>query len=272
MVGSDLARAYVTADYDFTLRTSLTNRVDPTSKTLLSEETRSSEAPGIVSSAGGATGTGGNIGFGATNAAVPDGTAVPTGNSTTKDKSAEYTASREQIQSVEDAPVLRKLSVAVVVDEGLADRAAEIESMVKAAVGFQADRSDVFSFNTAPLVALSAAEQEGEVVEGEVAPVEGSNPLLEKGLKWGLEVISALAFIVLLFKTLKGSSLPAAAAAAASAGATGEGGASAGNRNSNEPDPEALARAQIEELVRTDPRRVGQILSSWASETVGAGR
>jgi hypothetical protein len=31
-------------------------------------------------------------------------------------------------------------------------------------------------------------------------------------------------------------------------------------------DPEALARAKIEELVRTDPRRVGEILSRWAGE------
>ena len=32
-------------------------------------------------------------------------------------------------------------------------------------------------------------------------------------------------------------------------------------------DPELLARAQIEELVRSDPRRVGEILSRWADET-----
>jgi hypothetical protein len=39
-------------------------------------------------------------------------------------------------------------------------------------------------------------------------------------------------------------------------------------------DPEALARAQIDELIRTDPRRVGEVLSRWAEEgaAVRAGR
>jgi hypothetical protein len=36
-------------------------------------------------------------------------------------------------------------------------------------------------------------------------------------------------------------------------------------------DPALLARAQIDELVRSNPRRVGEILSRWASEeTAGA--
>jgi len=33
-----------------------------------------------------------------------------------------------------------------------------------------------------------------------------------------------------------------------------------------EADPELLARARVEELVKSDPRRVGEILSRWASE------
>ena len=40
-------------------------------------------------------------------------------------------------------------------------------------------------------------------------------------------------------------------------------------------DPEVLARAQVEELVRTDPERVTDILKQWATATermVSSGR
>ena len=36
-------------------------------------------------------------------------------------------------------------------------------------------------------------------------------------------------------------------------------------------DPEVLARRQVEELLESDPEKVGEILSSWAREETSVG-
>jgi len=92
-------------------------------------------------------------------------------------------------------------------------------------------------------------------------------------LQRGVEIAAALVFALLLLSSLRGSKRSAAAAAPAGDGAT------AGHTTARVPvggpgepmvDPETLARAQIEELVRSDPRRVGEILSRWAGEGAAA--
>lgn len=77
----------------------------------------------------------------------------------------------------------------------------------------------------------------------------------------GVEIAAAVAFLALLFTSLRGSRKSTVNGDAAETSATAGSG-------SAEPsiDPEALARAQIEELVRTDPRKVGEILSRWVDE------
>jgi hypothetical protein len=97
--------------------------------------------------------------------------------------------------------------------------------------------------------------------------------MLEMLLERGVEIASALVFLFLLITSLKGSKKGGAAAPSTVSGARSSGGGGGGSSGGSggesgdaSVDPEVLARAQIEELVRTDPRRVGEILSRWIDE------
>jgi hypothetical protein len=95
--------------------------------------------------------------------------------------------------------------------------------------------------------------------------------MLEMLLERGVEIASALVFLFLLITSLKGSkkggaAAPSTVSGARSSGGGGSSGGSGGESGDASVDPEVLARAQIEELVRTDPRRVGEILSRWIDE------
>jgi len=124
------------------------------------------------------------------------------------------------------------------------------------------------------------AGDQDELAEGEQgAEADGPgepNPALELFLTRGVEIVAALAFVVMLFLALRGGKKPrkgraaggAGAGATSAAGGMGGSGAGAGGLEipDEEIDPVLLARTQIEEIVRTDPRRVGEILSRWASD------
>ena len=79
------------------------------------------------------------------------------------------------------------------------------------------------------------------------------SPMMETLLRRGVEIVTALVFLALLFKSLRSSSK---AADEDSAVAKPEDGI----------DPELLARAHVEELLKSDPEKIGSILSSWARD------
>jgi flagellar biosynthesis/type III secretory pathway M-ring protein FliF/YscJ len=202
--------------------------------------------------------------FGNESAAVP---AVASSSmpsvSKTKDNKTTYEASRSRTQTVRTVPRLERLYVSLVLDESLAARKTEIQKIVEAAVGFDAERQDVIGVTTTAFVApdVATGEPAGQGTTPGTAPVEDEGPsaMTQLLIERGVEIAAAVAFLALLFTSLRGSRK--ASAEAASAGtATGS--------SSSEPsiDPEVLARAQIDELVRTDPRKVGEILSRWVDE------
>jgi flagellar biosynthesis/type III secretory pathway M-ring protein FliF/YscJ len=96
-------------------------------------------------------------------------------------------------------------------------------------------------------------------------------------LQHGVELLAATVFLFIALKTLKGSKRGTLTAAHGS-GAPPSGlavhsvrrGLSAHEPDDVEPDPELIARMRVEELVRSDPRRVGEILSRWATENTKA--
>ena len=83
----------------------------------------------------------------------------------------------------------------------------------------------------------------------------------------------------MLFLSLKGKKTKGGADADSKAGAKGVTPGTGGGSNAatgggldiaDEIDPALLARTQIAELVKTDPRRVGEILSRWADDRTTA--
>ena len=73
-----------------------------------------------------------------------------------------------------------------------------------------------------------------------------------------IEIVAALAFVFVLVKSLKRSARPSAASAEARA--------ALGAAPEKDVDLDVLARAHVDELLRTNPEKVGQLLSRWAKD------
>lgn len=250
----------VTSDWNFDQQLVVDDRIDPETVQLSSEK-RESKTP-----QGGSSGVGGPAGV-ASNLANPDQEQdgfAPVSKpieATESDEKAVFDASRTRSQTVTTAPRLARLSVSLMIDESLSAKRDEIVEIVKAAVGFDPDRKDFIGVSTT----LFASEELVLDDSGNPVPATGEAPAEESGgtmevlMTRGVEIVAALGFVVMLLLSLKAPK--SAPAPGTTQNADGE-----AVPGLDEPDPSLLARAQIEELVKSDPRRVGEILSAWARE------
>ena len=284
--GRDRAYVTVTSEWNTDQSTTLSESLDGEPRELEVTKTASSTpvggpaAPGAA--AGGVPGASSNAaqGFGIENAAVGSEPSLANAESSTSDERTIYTVPRSRTQTVRTLPQLVRLNVGLVLDASLEAKRDEIRTLVAAAVGLDEKRKDVLGVSVVDLAAAhpDPAEDTGEPAEALDTGSEAPSPTLELLLQRGVEIAAALVFAVLLLGSLRGSKKAAAAVADAPGGArsTSAGGgthaasAHAGGPGEPQVDPEALARAQIEELVKSDPRRVGEILSRWAGEGAAA--
>jgi len=271
--GERRALVTVNSEWDNDQSTTVAEVFDPETITLSSERRTTKTPVDAAVGVGGVPGTSSNLapddGFGTENAAVPQvaGGAAPGATSETSDERTTYDTARSRTQTVRTAPRLERLSVSLVIDDSLTEKRDEIVELVKAAVGFDSNRKDVIGVSTTSFaVAPEAADEGGEGGAAAAPAAPGApNRAVELLLTRGVEIVAALAFALVLLKSLKGGEKrsPARSRSTEPAQAGGVGAA--------EPDPALLARAEIDELVRSDPRRVGEILSRWANEeTAGA--
>ncbi len=203
--------------------------------------------------------------FGATNAAIPPVTTPSTTESmaTTSESSKNSVVGRETSLERTNAPKLERMSVSLFLDESQRDRLKDLESSVKASVGFNAERDGFSSMVTA--FASVKRDDKGQIVPPPApAEVSAPNRTMEMLLQRGIEIGAAVAFLFLLFKTLKGANKSKTSSQTVTPDGAGM----------DERSLELLAKTEIEELVKSDPQRVSSILSRWAAEeeTVGAGR
>lgn len=295
--GPRKALVTVTSQWNYDHSTTVDEKVDPETVAIQVDTKETSAPVGALNATGGAAGVTSATPneFGNETAPVPNetsGAATPVSAAVatrTKDNRTTYEASRTRTETVRTTPRLERMSVALVIDESLAAKKAEIQKIVEAAVGFDSGRQDTIGVTTTSLSVPEAVAADGTLPDGttpEEAPAEepGLSPMMETLLQRGVEIVSALAFLGLLATSLKGSKkgapgagaghAPALAGAGAPAGTSGGSAGSPALVNADgsamEVDPEVLARAQIEELVRTDPRRVGEILSRWVDEKATA--
>jgi flagellar M-ring protein FliF len=167
------------------------------------------------------------------------------------------------------SPTLGRLSVSLFLDDSLQERLQSAEQSVKASVGFDAERGDLFSSLVTPFASLPRDESGALLPPEKPEPLEAPSPMLEMLLGRGVEIAAGLAFLFVLLRALKGAR--AAGATKGAGAASGQGGATLAEEL-DEIEVERLARARVEELLRSDPDKVGSILSRWAAEEVGAGR
>ncbi|MEO0650960.1 MAG: flagellar M-ring protein FliF C-terminal domain-containing protein [Planctomycetota bacterium] len=280
--GPDKARVSVRTEWDLTRQTTVAALSDPKGTTIY-EETSETKTPQFGPQAvGGNAGSPGNLLDPASETITADGALdartgsappqVQPQTASTKDKRAEYEPSKTVTQTVRSTPVLERMSISLFLDSSLSAEEERLVGAVKGVVGFVETRDRFESaittfYSDAPEPVL---DENGEPipVEEEVAEPSAPDPMVELLLTRGVEIVSALAFVVLLFVSLKGAKHAGAAQAEeeASAAAAAGGPGGAGGLADEEIDPELLAIRQVEQLLETDPERVGKILSSWARE------
>lgn len=255
ILGANKARVSVSSEWDYA---QTTTSKEMTEKGAIVQETKTSQERPLGSSSAASNAVGLSANVLAPNAENPG--AQPVAAEPLVEKSSEerkdYEPSRSKEERVRLTPELKRLSVALFLDESIDPLQKEaLETAIKASVGYDAARDAFSSVVLAFAVPPATEEAEGEAV---VEPTKPS-PMMEMLLQRGVEIASALVFLVLLAKSLKGPK-KGVEVAAGGEGGTGETTAAAAV------DPELLARAQIDELLRSDPSKVGEILSRWARE------
>jgi flagellar M-ring protein FliF len=253
ILGANKARVHVSSEWDFT-RSTLREET-PVKSLVTLESKKNSEKP--VGSAGGTA-----VGVSA-NTLDPDLPNAPQVGTTpgsyllekTSEEKKEYSPSVTREEVVRFVPEMKRLSVALFLDRSVGEDHAKLEEAIKAAVGFDEERGDTFSSVVLPFVTSVEPAPGVPPAAATVAPAEkGSlDPLLDMLLRRAIEIASALVFLVLLWKTLKGAKKAQASSVQTSTGASPV-------------DTELLARAQVDELLKSDPAKVGEILSRWARE------
>lgn len=273
ILGPNKARVSVRSEWNWERSTSHTETASGKGA-LVSEMTTSSEMPvGSEGTVGGVPGITSNLATEGQSDA-PDSAAKPAAALSKKsEETRQYEPTIATEERVRFAPVLERLSVAVYLDDGIDDGlVASLEQTIKRSVGFTEGR-DAFDSARVPFSLDEPVATEGQEA-GSVTdePSSEGNPLVETLLGRGVEILTAAVFIGLLLKSLKSGSKTITPVATKRK----EGGrtvvADAALTREDDVDPELLARVQVEELLKHDPERVGEILTSWAlsDETSGA--
>lgn len=249
--GPDLAHVVVTSSWKQEEVESVKETVDPKNKAVVSETSSKTSSPTSIASASSGF-AGGASGFvEGPDASSASETAVA--NSTTSESTKSTIVGRGSEMRRSHAPHLERLSLSLFLDESLKQSLASVEAAVKSAVGFDAARGDSFSAMTAPFAGVTR-DGEGKVVPPVATVVEAPSRMLELLTRRGVEIAVAGALLFLLFKVLRGGKRTAAAPE---------------QRPENVDEDrwiEMLARTRVEDLAKTDPERLGEILSRWAAE------
>jgi flagellar M-ring protein FliF len=252
--GTEIARVVVTSSWSQEEIESVKETVDPRNKVVVSETSSKSSTPSSVSA--------GPSGFAGTASSLLDGPGAGGGsdatvaNSTTSESTKSTAIGRETQLRRSHTPRLDRLSVSLFLDASLKSSQAEVEAAVKSAVGFDAARGDSFASMTAPFVGVER-DAEGNLVPRVETPVEAPSRIVEMLMERGVEIAVAGALLFLLFRALRGAKNATKAADA---------------RPDNVDEErwiEMLARSRVEDLVKTDPERLGEILSRWADDGQG---
>ncbi len=282
-LGKGMAHVTVNSEWTYDELESIVESALPESSAPYYQSTTKAATQGGASLGGGPAGVSSNIvqDFGNENAAIGAGGGAAAENRESKETRSVVGRSTEHRRV--RTPRITRLSVALVADESVTTNPAQLEAMVKAAVGFEEKRGDQFEAFTTSLASVARDAEGNPILPEEPAPVEPPNAYLELAIEHGVEVVAALAFVFVLMRSLKGAGAARRAAAGEASGqgadaddeltpAPGQRLAVPAPRLLNEEelaaiDPEVLARAQVEELVRSDPERVTDILKKWATET-----
>src|SRR5688572_3371885 len=235
--GPDKAYVTVTSQWDTDQTTTVSESVDGEPREVEVSKTESrtpsgSSAPGP----GGLAGAASNLAqdFGVENAAVPELASAAQPEALTRDERTTWENPKTTTQTVRFLPRLARLSVGLVIDRSLEPERDAIRELVRASVGLDEKRKDELGVTVTDVAAAHPAEDGADAAPA--AEESGPSPTVELLLERGVEIAAGLAFVVLLFASLRGSKRGAGAAQRS---------APAAARAAPELDAELMARVQI---------------------------
>lgn len=276
--GPGMAYVVLSSDWRYEERERVKESYDPKNLvTLEKTESKTTTPSGASSGSGGAT----DIDLtspGASSAPSAAGTTGASGSVAAEAKTSETKTSSAAGKETEllrtSTPTLTRMTISLFLDESLqekfkdAERLAGLENNVKNAVGFD-ERRDTFASMFTPFASI-ARDDKGVVVPPPKPEVESApSPMIELLVERGVEIAAALVFLFVLLKALKSTPRAAASKAgvAVTVDANGVETIEAPVLDQNDPKYlEMLAKRQIEELVKTEPEKVGSMLSRWISD------
>ncbi len=280
LVGTGNVRAQVVADLDFTVKEETREDYDPESTVVRSETVSERQRSGGSDAARGIPGALSNQPPEAGGVAPEEGedaaaTAVNTSREATRNFEVDKTVSRV----IAPTGAIRRLSVAVLIDDGAAageaaegadggeagglgdEDIARMTALVKEAVGFDEERGDSVQVINAPF------QPAPEVAEPEGPPIWQQPQVLAIGRQvLGAALVLALGFGVLR-PMLRGivQSHQQSSPQLAAAGGAGTLGAAA------QPQPQLSYEQKIaaaKNITTYDPARVAQVVKKWVAEDV----
>jgi flagellar M-ring protein FliF len=248
--GSELAHVVVNSIWKQEELETVKESIDPKSKVVVSETSNKTSTGGSAPTTASVPPGAGSNATGDAGGGSSDSSA---GKSTTNESSKTTIVGRETQLRRSRTPHLEHMSLSLFLDESLKARQTEVEAAVKSAVGFDAQRGDSFAAMTAPFAGIERDGQ-GQPVAHKAPQVEAPSRWLELLLQRAVEIAAAAALAFVLWRALRSSKK---------------------NVDLDPPRPagvaeerwiEMLAQTRVEDLVRTDPARVGAILSRWVAE------
>jgi flagellar M-ring protein FliF len=277
MLGPDHVSAQVAADFDFAVTEEAHESYKPDGAVVRSEQLSEDSTHGAAGAAQGIPGATSNQPATApptpASPALPGAAATPADATTSRTQTRNYELDRTLSHTRQSPGRLRRLSVAVLVDnlehsddKGVKtpapltpEQLAKVEALVKQAVGFDTTRGDSVTVQNAPFLA-------GTVEAPPPLPL-WQRPDLRDWARQGSGALLVLVLILAVLRPLlrslmarpRAETAEGVAAAAAAAGAI-ESEALAG------PPPYELKLAQARAAVAQDPKRVAQVMKTWLAD------
>jgi len=196
----------------------------------------------------------------------PNPTPVAVEPATTSETRSVSAVGEETSHSLDEAPTLELLKVALFLDESLKDKQAQLEEVVKNAVGLVEARDGKIAAVVTPFASVARDDKGAIVKPAPPEKLEAPSRITELLLQRGVEIGAAAIFLFVLLRSLK-SRPKAHAYDEPQAAAHDPMAALAAAEEIVDPRVrEMVLRRQIDELIRNNPEHVSTILSRWAAD------